>query len=210
VTCILKGFFPLCDERAKREPFCWSNRAENNWRTFDIRVFCRPDSNFQLTNVKEIVMNKNRKKKTIAALALISLIFFSATGALGNSRAMDLKPTKHHPEASGSAMIDNSQISVEAHGLNPDSVYTVWFVNTSPKKDETGAGKAPYIFWQTLVGSKAHIRSPWPCSVLRSLGSEFSRPWNRIYGRRIHLLLFWLSSRNFLLDRDKVYKMNTV
>jgi hypothetical protein len=37
-------------------------------------------------------------------------------------------------------------MSIQARGLKPDSVYTVWFVNMKPKKHETGAGAAPYMF----------------------------------------------------------------
>jgi hypothetical protein len=37
-------------------------------------------------------------------------------------------------------------MSIQARGLKPDSVYTVWFVNIKPKKHETGAGAAPYMF----------------------------------------------------------------
>ena len=102
---------------------------------------------------------KNKRKYTIAVVASITLLFFSATGAFGSSRAIDLEPTKHHPEASGSAMIGNGQISVEARGLKPDSVYTVWFVNTSPKKHETGAGEAPYMF-RTDKSGEGTYRAP--------------------------------------------------
>jgi hypothetical protein len=37
-------------------------------------------------------------------------------------------------------------LSIHAKGLQPGSVYTVWFVNMKPKKHETGAGTAPYMF----------------------------------------------------------------
>ncbi len=37
-------------------------------------------------------------------------------------------------------------VSVQARGLTPDSIYTVWFVNMKPNKHETGAGSAPYMF----------------------------------------------------------------
>ena len=44
------------------------------------------------------------------------------------------------------AVINGSNIKINAQGLKPDSVYTAWFVNTKPKKHETGAGQAPYMF----------------------------------------------------------------
>ena len=82
----------------------------------------------------------------MATIALISvLVIFSQTWASGG-RTIGLDPTGGHPDASGSARIDQDHVNVQARGLEPNSVYTVWFVNTKPKKHETGAGTAPYMF----------------------------------------------------------------
>ncbi|MBC2710572.1 MAG: hypothetical protein HGJ94_06115, partial [Desulfosarcina sp.] len=51
-----------------------------------------------------------------------------------------------HPEASGNAVIDKNHLSIQARGLKPNAVYTVWFVNTRPTKHKTGAGSTPYMF----------------------------------------------------------------
>jgi hypothetical protein len=54
--------------------------------------------------------------------------------------------TEKHPNASGTAVINETNIEISATGLKPDSVYTAWFVNTKPKKHETGAGQTPNMF----------------------------------------------------------------
>ncbi|AOY60534.1 uncharacterized protein Dmul_37660 [Desulfococcus multivorans] len=43
-------------------------------------------------------------------------------------------------------LIDERHISLQARGLKPGAVYTVWFVNMKPEKREAGAGEAPYMF----------------------------------------------------------------
>jgi len=78
-------------------------------------------------------------------VALLSLSIFSLSWA-SSSNTLVLEPTAKHPKANGTALIDESHINVQARGLKPESVYTVWFVNMKPKKSETGAGSAPYMF----------------------------------------------------------------
>jgi hypothetical protein len=91
----------------------------------------------------EVVMNI---RKTFALGIILSLFAVTLVWAGGKSRLITLEPTKAHPTASGSAFIDDQHVSVQARGLKPNAVYTVWFVNTKPKKHETGAGEAPYMF----------------------------------------------------------------
>ena len=82
----------------------------------------------------------------ITVIGLISIFFLSIGWASGGSRTIGLEPTGDHPEASGTAVIDKNHVSIQTRGLKPNSIYTVWFVNTKPKKHETGAGTAPYMF----------------------------------------------------------------
>lgn len=82
----------------------------------------------------------------ITIIGVVSIFFFTMAWAAGSGRMLDLEPTKHHPDASGTAFIDKGHVSVQARGLKPNAVYTVWFVNMKPKKHETGAGTAPYMF----------------------------------------------------------------
>ncbi|MBW2178502.1 MAG: hypothetical protein JRF32_08300 [Deltaproteobacteria bacterium] len=88
----------------------------------------------------------SKKMIAIMIIGLVTVFFITAGWAVGNGRTLDLEPTKYHPDAEGTAFIDNSHVSIQARGLKPDSVYTVWFVNMKPKKSETGAGSAPYMF----------------------------------------------------------------
>ena len=64
--------------------------------------------------------------------------------------------TKAHPNASGTAHIEDSTINIKTKGLKPDSVYTVWFVNMKPKKHETGAGSSPYMFKTDSYGNGSY------------------------------------------------------
>ena len=89
-------------------------------------------------------MKINRSIPT--GIVFLTLFAVSLAWAGGNGRLIPLEPTMAHPAASGSAFIDGRHVSVQARGLKPNAVYTVWFVNTSPKKHETGAGQAPYMF----------------------------------------------------------------
>ncbi len=88
-------------------------------------------------------INKNMKIFA-AVLAVIFISTYSWAGAKND--IIRLSPTKAHPNASGTAVIDSEHLSIQARGLNSNSVYTVWFVNTKPKKHETGAGTPPYMF----------------------------------------------------------------
>jgi hypothetical protein len=78
------------------------------------------------------------------------MIFFFALSTISiasqTGKTYSLKATKHFPNAAGSAEISNTQIELNASGLAPNSVYTLWFVNMKPKKHETGAGQPPYSF----------------------------------------------------------------
>ncbi len=82
----------------------------------------------------------------IAVVGILSILLVSTSWAAIGGRRFDLESTAKHPEASGTAVIDQDHVSIQARGLKPNSVYTVWFVNMEPQKHETGAGSAPYMF----------------------------------------------------------------
>lgn len=87
---------------------------------------------------------------------LIALFAVSLAWSASDSHMINLEPTKAHPAASGNALIDDQHVSVQARGLKPNAVYTVWFVNTKPKKHETGAGQAPYMFKTDAWGNGSY------------------------------------------------------
>lgn len=99
-------------------------------------------------------MNTYLKQYIVVASVLILSGSLSFAGA-GNLK-MDLTATKAHPNASGTAHIGDGKIDIKAKGLKPDSVYTVWFVNMKPKKHETGAGSAPYMFKTNSNGNGSY------------------------------------------------------
>jgi len=87
----------------------------------------------------------------IALTALAAVSFASQAG-----EKISLMATKKHPNAGGTAVIDDSRIQIDAKGLKPNSVYTAWFVNTKPKKQETGAGQPLYMFKTDADGNGSY------------------------------------------------------
>jgi len=85
----------------------------------------------------------NTKNIIILAVVLGVLTFGALSWA---SVDLPLMATKAHPNASGTASFSQDGLSIRAKGLQPDKVYTVWFVNMKPKKHEIGAGNPPYMF----------------------------------------------------------------
>jgi hypothetical protein len=90
-------------------------------------------------------MNSN-KGLTILVITLALVAFGTLSLASQAGEKISLMATKKHPNATGTAVVNETSIEINAQGLKPDSVYTAWFVNTKPKKHETGAGQAPYMF----------------------------------------------------------------
>lgn len=85
-------------------------------------------------------------KKILTVLSTGLIILTALTTSWANETRIPLEAAKPHPNASGTAYLSGDTISIHAKGLQPGSVYTVWFVNMKPKKHETGAGTAPYMF----------------------------------------------------------------
>jgi hypothetical protein len=106
----------------------------------------------------EVVMNMNINIRNTVPVGIVILTLIAAplVWAGGHGRLIPLEPTKAHPAATGSAFIDGQHVSVQARGLKPDAVYTVWFVNTKPKKHETGAGQPPYMFKTDTWGNGSY------------------------------------------------------
>jgi hypothetical protein len=88
----------------------------------------------------------------VAAIVVTVLFPFVATGA-STGGEIALSPTPAHPNATGTAFIDGRHVNIQARGLKPEAVYTVWFVNMKPTKHETGAGSPPFMFKTDLWGS---------------------------------------------------------
>ena len=79
-------------------------------------------------------------------MIVLMIVAFSISSMAGTGHELTMNAIKDHPGAKGTALIKDNYVSIQARGLKPDSVYTVWFVNTKPNKHETGAGSATYMF----------------------------------------------------------------
>lgn len=88
----------------------------------------------------------NKKTLVVTAVVATILAIGALTWASGTGTKVPLMALKPHPNATGTAFIGDGAITIEAQGLKPDSVYTAWFVNMTPKKHVAGAGTAPYMF----------------------------------------------------------------
>ena len=88
---------------------------------------------------------KNIYKTNILLIALF-VVTFNISAVAGTGHELTLNATKEHPAAKGTAFIKDNYVSIQARGLKSNAIYTVWFVNMKPKKHETGAGSAPYMF----------------------------------------------------------------
>ena len=89
-------------------------------------------------------MNKRILAAIVFTLVVVGL--YAMSWAADGGEKIVLMATKEHPGATGTAIISAQNISIEANGLKPNSVYTAWFVNMKPKKHEAGAGQPPYMF----------------------------------------------------------------
>jgi hypothetical protein len=84
-----------------------------------------------------------KKGLMILTVGILAVTFSSFVWA-GNVN-LTLMADKSQKGASGTASINDKSIKIEAEGLRPNGVYTVWFVNMKPKKQEMGAGAMPYM-----------------------------------------------------------------
>ena len=72
---------------------------------------------------------------------------------------LTLMADKSHTGASGTAYLNVGSLKIDAKGLRPNGVYTAWFVNMKPKKQETDAGTSPYMFKTDANGSGTYESS---------------------------------------------------
>ena len=97
--------------------------------------------------------------KLLAVSICFVILGISSYAWAAGSNEYKLKATPKHPNAQGTAVISETDISIDARGLKPDSVYTIWFVNMKPNKSKTGAGHAPYMFKTDANGNGSYASS---------------------------------------------------
>jgi hypothetical protein len=89
---------------------------------------------------------RNIKTLIVFAITTIFLFISALSWAMGHGTSISLNALKPHPDARGTATIGEGRIRIDAEGLRPNGIYTVWFVNMKPEKHEIGAGAPPYMF----------------------------------------------------------------
>ncbi|MCK4817775.1 hypothetical protein KA005_18540 [bacterium] len=88
-----------------------------------------------------------RKKRLIVLAVSFAIVAFGALSWTAEGWVkIPLMATEKHPGARRTAVISEQSLSIQAKGLKPNAVYTGWFVNMKPKKENTGAGTPPYMF----------------------------------------------------------------
>jgi hypothetical protein len=100
-----------------------------------------------------------KKNIFIWTILLVLVSFIGLSWAAGAGEEITLTAIKKHKGATGTAVMSDNSLSIEAKGLKPNSVYTVWFVNNKPKKHNAGAGTAPYMFKTNSLG-KGNYAAP--------------------------------------------------
>jgi hypothetical protein len=102
---------------------------------------------------KEIIRRTTMsiKKSLMLGTVAFLVLSFSAFSWAGDV-PLTLTADRSHPGARGTAYLNEISLKIEAKGLRPDGVYTAWFVNMKPKKQEAGAGTPPYMFKTDSTG----------------------------------------------------------
>lgn len=100
----------------------------------------------------------NARKSLVVLLAVVFAASFGF-GAWAAGQDLKLMPLKASPKASGTIQLSKDRLKIDVQGLKPASVYTVWLVNMKPKKEQAGAGKAPYMFKTDSAGKGSYDSS---------------------------------------------------
>jgi hypothetical protein len=99
-------------------------------------------------------------KRKVTMMVVLSFTIASLYAlAWAGTAQLSLMADKSHSGARGTVTLSESSIDIEAKGLRPNGVYTVWFVNMKPKKHEAGAGQAPYMFKSDGKGNGTYTSS---------------------------------------------------
>lgn len=98
----------------------------------------------------------NMRKSSILVFALVLAVLGLSSHVWARTERLSLQAEKTHPGATGTLTLSGTDIRLEAKGLRPDAVYTVWFVNMKPQKQEVGAGQAPYSFRTDAQGNGSY------------------------------------------------------
>jgi hypothetical protein len=85
--------------------------------------------------------------QAVVGILVLALVTGMAAGVVAaESKSFGLMGQKDTPQASGTATIEGTKLTITAKGLKPNAVYTVWLVNMQPSMTKAGAGTPPYDF----------------------------------------------------------------
>jgi hypothetical protein len=99
-------------------------------------------------------------KRATVGIPVLVLVASLAIGAVAaESKSFGLKGQKDTPQASGTATVEGTKLTISAKGLKPNAVYTVWLVNMQPTMTKAGAGIPPYGFKSDAKGNARYTAS---------------------------------------------------
>jgi len=93
------------------------------------------------------------KQAAVGILVLALVIGMAAGVVAAEPKNLGLMGQKDTPQASGTATVEGTKLTIAAKGLKPNAVYTVWLVNMQPTMTKAGAGTAPYDFKSDANGN---------------------------------------------------------
>lgn len=96
-------------------------------------------------------------KSRLAGVLFAVLFVFSVTAAYAAEEKISLG-SELSKAAKGEAIIkdleyDRKEVTVNVSGLQPNSIYTVWFVTEEPKMDMAGVGQKDFSFKTDAKGN---------------------------------------------------------
>ncbi len=121
----------------------------------------RPNSRHRTVPIPLWRFDMQAKRKVISSLLVVVFSLFAGLAVAAGERKVALKADKAGKGASGTAVIvdkggDQKEVAITAKGLKPNSVYTVWLVNTKPKMDMAGLGEGDYAFKSDDKGNASY------------------------------------------------------
>jgi hypothetical protein len=95
--------------------------------------------------------------RVASAVAFVVVIALASSAMAAAKKSFPLMGQEDSPKAKGTAIIQDSRLTVTANGLKPNAVYTVWFVNMQPTMTQEGAGTPPFTFKTDQKGGAKYV-----------------------------------------------------
>src|SRR5919106_1859275 len=92
-----------------------------------------------------------------STVAFVMVIALAGSALAAAKKSFPLMGQEDSPKANGTAIIQDTRLTVTANGLKPSAVYTVWFVNMQPTMTQEGAGSPPFTFKTDKKGRAKYV-----------------------------------------------------